>query len=367
MLRIVVISLVVANLLLLGFQSSKPSAPVKPRASRAEVVDADIPTIHLFSEMLDDQELIDGNRRCFSLGPFHSIEDRDAMYERLLEVAENVNERQTQALVEKGYWVFIPAYSSYVDANQAVIALQALGLQDVAVIYSGEWEKAISLGYFMRQENAVRRKQDLEQRGYAPMMRVQRQSEPRYWLDYEQKPGAGLIALDMQGRPNDFSSRATPCPEQEPPAGVSALAQGETAQVLIPAEQEETPLDQEAVAESADAAEDQPDAASQSPSIEPVETAQVSGDEAAELIEEQVETAVMPTTTLEDQTGAGAEEPSDAGVESGAGAEEPGDAEAESGDGNEELVDPEAESNDGVEEPADPDIETPLDEVTVPE
>jgi hypothetical protein len=296
MLRIFVISLVVANLLLLGFQSSKPTAPVQPRASRAAVVDADIPTIHLFSEMLDDQGLIDGNRRCFSLGPFHSAEDRDAMYNRLLEVAEEVNERQTQALVEKGYWVFMPPYESLLDANQALLALQALGLQDIGVIYSGEWENAVSLGYFLRQENAVRRKQDLEERGYAPMMRVQRQSEPRYWLDYEQKPGAGLIALDMQDRPNDFSSRATPCPERGSVASNPGIAQDDSLKLPVqaPAEEQILPVSQEAGVEPGDSTENLPGAEADTPAIQaeepeetPVEQAEEEDDSAAEGVTDQ--------------------------------------------------------------------------------
>jgi len=94
--------------------------------------------------------------------------------------------------------------------------LQALGLKDIAVIYRGDWENAISLGYFLRQENALRRKKDLEDRGFAPKIRVQRQSETRYWLDYEQNPGSALIAIDMQDRPNDFMRRSLPCPDQNP-------------------------------------------------------------------------------------------------------------------------------------------------------
>ena len=64
----------------------------------------------------------------------------------------------------------------------------------------------------MRQENALKRKKGLEDRGYEPLMRVQRQAESRYWLDYEQDPGSDLIALDMQNRPNDFMQRSLPVP-----------------------------------------------------------------------------------------------------------------------------------------------------------
>ena len=132
-----------------------------------------------------------------------------------MEVSARISERETQALVEKGYWVFMPPYASLLIANQELLTLQALGLEDIAVIYDGDWKNAISLGYFLRQENAARRKRSLEDRGYSPLIRVQRQSEPRYWLDYEQNTGSELITLDMQDRPNDFMQRALPCPEED--------------------------------------------------------------------------------------------------------------------------------------------------------
>ncbi|MBT8075049.1 MAG: hypothetical protein KJN61_01145 [Gammaproteobacteria bacterium] len=294
MLRIFVISLVVANLLLFGFQSSQPTAPEKTRPSQVAAVDAEIPTIHLFSEMLEDQELIDGKRRCFSVGPFHSIEERDAMYDDLVEIAENVNERQTQALIEKGYWVFMPPYDSRLEANEALLSLQALGLQDISVTYSGAWENAISLGYFMRQENATRRQRDLEKRGYSPMVRVQRLSESRYWLDYEQRPGSGLIALDMQDRPNDFSSRPTPCPEQGSVASKTDIAQNDSSQVQVQASAKEQtlPLSQQAGVEPGDSNENLP--AAEAPAIQveepeetPVEQAEEENGSAAEGVTDE--------------------------------------------------------------------------------
>ena len=234
MLRILVISLFVANLLLLGFQRSKPVARSETVARQTVEEDASIPTIHLFSEMIQDQDLMSDNRQCFSLGPFHSDEDKEEIRTRLLEVSTSINERQTQALVEKGYWVFMPPYTSLLEANQALLSLQALGLEDIGIIYDGQWQYAISLGYFLRQENAQRRKKGLEERGYAPLIRVQRKAEPRYWLDYEQNPGSGLVALDMQNRPNDFMQRSLPCPEQDLfdiNPGDSAEAVGELGQM----------------------------------------------------------------------------------------------------------------------------------------
>ena len=225
MLRIIVISLVVANLLLLGFQSSRPADPVEIVASPVVVDDSGIPILHLFSELMQDQDLMSGNRQCFTMGPFHTSEDRDEFHNRLQAVSTSISKRETQALVEKGYWIFLPPYASLLEANKVLISLRALGLEDVAVLYEGKWRNAISLGYFLRQENALRRKNGLERNGFVPLMRVQRQAEPRYWLDYEQKPGSGLIKLDMQNRSNDFMQRSLPCPQQEA-FGIDSVPEG---------------------------------------------------------------------------------------------------------------------------------------------
>jgi len=246
MLRIAVISLLVANLLLLGFQGSKPAVQPETIAKQAVVEDSSVPTIHLFSEMIEDQDLLSGNRRCFSLGPFHSSEDKNEIQTLLEDVSANISERETLALVEKGYWVYMPPYESLLEANQVLLSLQALGLKDIGVIYNGDWQNAISLGYFLRQENALRRKKDLEDRNFTPMVRVQRQSETRYWLDYEQNPGSTLIAIDMQDRPNDFMRRSLPCPEEDPfeiTTGVPAELAAEVTQpqTQLPEEKPQSP------------------------------------------------------------------------------------------------------------------------------
>jgi len=214
MFRIIVISLFVANLLLFGLEASKPPAKTQAATSQGEAADSNIPTIHLLSELMQDQDLMSGSRQCFTLGPFHDAEEMREVLNRLQAVSLSTAERETQALVEQGYWVFLRPYRSLLEANEVLLSLQALGLQDSAVIYEGRLRNSVSLGYFLRQENAVKRQQGLAAKGYEPLIRVQRKSEPRYWLDYEQNPGSDLIALDTQNRPNDFMQRRLPCPPQ---------------------------------------------------------------------------------------------------------------------------------------------------------
>lgn len=236
MLRILVISLFVANLLLLGFQASKPDVETEAVAGPDLAEESNIPTIHLFSEMMQDENLMSGNRQCFSLGPFHTIAERDEILAQIENVTSSYDERQTQALVEKGYWVYLPPYSSLLEANRALLSLQALGLEDVAVIYNGEWKNAVSLGYFLRQKNAINRKKSLEKRGWEPLLRVQRQTETRYWLDYEQDPGAGLVSLNLNDSPNDTVHRSLPCPDKGLPevAGPAQVPEEEITQLVVP-------------------------------------------------------------------------------------------------------------------------------------
>ncbi len=214
MLRIIVISLVLVNLLLLGFQASKPAPQEVSPVIQSVSEDPDVPTLHLFGELMQDQQLTAGTRQCFSLGPFHTVEERISLRSQLRGIVTAISERQTQALVEKGYWVFLPPYASLLEANRALFSLRALGLNDIAIIHDdGEWKNAISLGYFMRQGNANRRKQQLQEKGFDVQVRVSRHAEPRYWLDYEQAPGVSLLEMDMQDFPNDFMKRALPCPD----------------------------------------------------------------------------------------------------------------------------------------------------------
>ena len=258
MLRVLVISLFVVNLLLFGFWDRESDGQQKSTDKPVNSQNSNVPTIHLFSEMMEDQGLLSDNRQCFSLGPFHSVDDLDEVYASLVEVTVTISERQTQALVEKGYWAYLPPYSSLLEANEVLLSLQALGMKDIAVIYSGEWTNAISLGYFLRQGNAVRRKESLDDRGYVPLIRVQRQAEDRYWLDYEQTPGSDMIALNMQDRPNDFMQRSLPCPEREEIEEVVAKPVEQVATVVQKPEPEPVEIPEDAPVIVAEPEQDQP-------------------------------------------------------------------------------------------------------------
>lgn len=226
MLRITVIALVVANLILLAFGISKPGAsdPAKAAAPAepAAATDPGIPGIRLYSELGDDPAAMSGGRRCYTLGPFHSRAELDAARARIEPLAVGVGERRTEAMVDRGYWVFLPPYATLAEASKTLHFLKLLGFTDVGVIYDGEHARSISLGYFLRRKNALKRKQSFEAKGYRPQVRTQRQVEPRFWLDFELSLGAELPALDANNLPVDFEQRAVPCSGSKAPAATVA-------------------------------------------------------------------------------------------------------------------------------------------------
>lgn len=217
MLRIVVIGLFVANLLLLALQLGRPVETRQQPETTSQPVGPNIPTILLFSEMAADQDLLSSSRQCFTLGPFHAVENLQQVRDSLDNVSINQSERTTEASVDRGYWVYIPPYPSLLEANQVLFGLRAQGLDDSVVIFEGELKNGISLGYFLRHANAQRRVQGLRSRGYEPSISVRRQTEFRYWLDYEQVPGSSLVKLDTSNLPGEFLQRSLPCPEAVDP------------------------------------------------------------------------------------------------------------------------------------------------------
>ncbi len=252
MLRVAVIALVVANLILLAFDISKPEAgdPAQAAAAApaaaAAATDPGIPGIRLYSELGDDTAAMSGGRRCYTLGPFHSHAELDAARARIEPLAAGVSERRTEAMVDRGYWVFLPPYATLAEASKTLHFLKLLGFSDVGVIYDGEHARSISLGYFLRRKNAVKRKQSFEAKGYRPQIRTQSQAEPRFWFDFELSPGAELPVLDANRLPVDFEQRAIPCSFREAPARTATDARAAT--------------DQADSAEPASAVSGQPDA-----------------------------------------------------------------------------------------------------------
>jgi len=188
LLKLLIIALVAGNLLLLGLEASKPTASDNTSAAAAESQASQLPEIRLLSELdgMDSHQL---SRQCFTVGPFESRPTVDAIVEMLDGFASNVSPRETEAFVDRGYWVYLPPYPDEQGGRQAVKILYDAGYDDVFVVNNGDWDHAVSLGYFIAQSNAIAHRDRISELGFEAEMRIQRDDESRFWVEYEQQAG----------------------------------------------------------------------------------------------------------------------------------------------------------------------------------
>jgi hypothetical protein len=192
------IVMVATNLVILGLQASKPPQPSPAPDAAAVQTHEELPSIQLLSE-LDGVAAEAAPQSCFTVGPFESSETAAAISELIVEQATGVATRQTEAFVDRGYWVHLPPYESTRAGNGAVEALLDAGIEDIALIRQGRWNRAVSLGYFIEQSNAVRRREQVRALGMDAQMTVRRDDEVRYWVDYVQKSGFGYASRVLDG------------------------------------------------------------------------------------------------------------------------------------------------------------------------
>jgi len=185
MLRLMVVALLACNLLLIGVHvASEPPDPQRPVASPAPPLPQGVPELQLIDEIAPGDRPVDDPRQCYSAGPFETLPTLIRAREALGPRAEDVRERESQALVELGYWVALPAVGSFAEAGEAMRELERAGLEDMAVVSDDSGEYRVSLGYYLEEANARRRRDNVRELGFEAETRLQRETQVRYWLDY---------------------------------------------------------------------------------------------------------------------------------------------------------------------------------------
>ena len=184
MIRLLVVLLLAANLLLIGLHvASAPPDAERPVANLSPIP-AGTPTLKLIEELAPDAYPEAAARRCYSAGPFETVPTMIQAREALGPNAEDVTERDTEALVELGYWVSLPSVASFQEAGEQLKLLSEAGLQDIAVLADEDGSHYVSLGYFLEEANARRRRDEVREMGFDVETRLKRETQMRFWLDY---------------------------------------------------------------------------------------------------------------------------------------------------------------------------------------
>ncbi len=192
--------LLLANL---GYYSYNASQP-----GRSPVALPPLPTgvaeLKLIAEREAEMLVTDGElggtitSECFSLGPFTNQSDLRRSAQSLSPYVAASRQRQDQRLVDRGFWVYLPAVATREQAINQARSLSEAGLNDYYVVTGGDRENTVSLGLFRDQSNAMRRQRSLQGLGFQAEIARRQEEAVVYWLDYrragEEAPWQGVVA-----------------------------------------------------------------------------------------------------------------------------------------------------------------------------
>jgi hypothetical protein len=211
--KILVIALLAINILMAGFHVvGANNGPVTATPARTSPADPDLPQIRLVGEENLLRRSAAPALQCYTVGPFETEEAMWRVHDVLYDLSADLRQRRTEALMELGYWVALPAFDSFAAAGAVMRELQQAGLEDMAVINNDPGVYYLSLGYFLDERNARRRRDQLRELGFEAVTRLQRESQPRWWLDFAQAPGTGSVDALLQPMLPPGLNRGIPCP-----------------------------------------------------------------------------------------------------------------------------------------------------------
>ncbi len=163
------------------------------------VPSSDVPTLVLLSEeepemvaRVPDEAEPDGPPEptpgldrlvCLEVGPFLTQSDLRRAMNAFTPSAERLQFRETRALANRGYWVYLPAQGSRDAALAVARELSAKGLRDYYVVTAGERENTISLGLFRELSNAKQRHEQIRAQGFDAQLQPRSDEIPHYWID----------------------------------------------------------------------------------------------------------------------------------------------------------------------------------------
>ena len=120
---------------------------------------------------------------CFSLGPFKDPSAAEKAAQALQAFGITVAHRQVEDRTAKGFWVYLPPYDSYVEAKQTVQKLKLKGITDMFIMGRGEYQHAISLGLFNKEDTAQQRFEEIKVLEPGVVLAPQFRLTKREWLD----------------------------------------------------------------------------------------------------------------------------------------------------------------------------------------
>ncbi|HSH43180.1 MAG TPA: hypothetical protein VK973_13725 [Arenicellales bacterium] len=117
---------------------------------------------------------------CLSVGPFADETGAKRLHKQLAAAGLDPRQRSESVQQPAGFWVYLSA----MPRNEARAIVEDLRRRGVEDYFIGR-QNFISLGIFTDRATAERRREEIEEYGYAPQVEQRFRSTGRYWLDLE--------------------------------------------------------------------------------------------------------------------------------------------------------------------------------------
>lgn len=148
---------------------------------------------------------------CYSLGPFQTQTDLRRAANAMAPYVAASRQRQEQQVVDRGFWVYLPAVETRERALNQARALSEAGLKDYYVVTAGDRENTVSLGLFRDENNALRRQAALIALGFDAQVMRRREETRVFWFDYRRTSEASAPWQAVVASSANIQRRPVPC------------------------------------------------------------------------------------------------------------------------------------------------------------
>ena len=190
-----------------GSGSLAPNVPteVRTEANDAVAYDAEPGEIELPVPASSGPQLA----VCARVGPLIA-QDAESFVAKLpthITLLSDVAEEYTDVT---GYYVLIPPLASRAEGIRKLRELREAGVDDIWLFRSGEFNNAISLGLFSREQTARRHAANVGKKGFAAEIRNRTSISERRWLELKYTDGVDLAT--QVPLPDGATVELLPCP-----------------------------------------------------------------------------------------------------------------------------------------------------------
>ncbi len=166
----------------------------------------DLPEISITNLDIDT-----GNAYCFTYGPIAEELQAVGLSDWFKSRWAKTNMYHTDEHGKHMFWIYLSPEQSRNDAMETIQTLERQGVNDYRLINRGNLENAISLGLFSSQAAVNKRLQELEKKGYNPVIVPYYDGKRVYWLDVMLQVDENTLNTVIEGYPSRYNYVPVKC------------------------------------------------------------------------------------------------------------------------------------------------------------